>query len=133
MNSITEKELAMAKSNSLNDINQFLNDYVSAVDKNFDLAAQDTAKEAAKVLKQVSPADTGSYAKGWTWKKVNGRYIVYNKTDYQLTHLLEYGHDVVAYGKKIGRAPAKPHIKQVEEWMGDYLIKKLEELNKNEH
>lgn len=126
-------ESAMAKNNSLTALNQFLNDYVQAVDKNVDTAAQDTAKQATKVLKQVSPADSGSYAKGWTWKKVNGRYIVYNRTDYQLTHLLEYGHDVVAYGKKVGHVSAKPHIKQVEEWMDEYMINKLEELNSNEH
>lgn len=119
----------MAKNNSLTDLNQFLNDYVTSVDKNVDLAAQDTAKEAVKALKWTSPADSGSYAKGWTYKKVNGRYIVYNKTDYQLTHLLEYGHDVVAYGKKVGHVAAKPHIKDVEDSLEGYMIKKLEELN----
>lgn len=124
-----EKESVMAKNNSLNDLNTFLNDYVSAVDKNVDLAAKDTAEEAAKALKYTSPALTGHYAKGWTWKKVNGHYIVYNKTDYQLTHLLEYGHDVVAYGKKVGHVAAQPHIKEVEDMLEGYMTKKLEELN----
>ena len=119
--------------NSLNDLNTFLNAYVQAVDKDTDLAAKEAAQTATKYLKSVSPTKTGSYAKGWTWKKVNGTYIVHNRTDYQLTHLLEKGHDIVAYGKKVGHVSAKPHIKDAEELAASTFEKELKEKIENEH
>lgn len=119
--------------NSLNDLNTFLNAYVQAVDKDADLAAKEAAQTATNYLKSVSPANTGHYAKGWTYKKVNGAYIVHNKTDYQLTHLLEHGHDLVAWGKKVGHVNAKPHIKTAEELATETFEKELKEKIENEH
>lgn len=119
--------------NSLNDLNNFLNAYVKAVDKDADLAAKEAAQTATNYLKSVSPASTGHYAKGWTYKKVNGTYIVHNKTDYQLTHLLEHGHDLVAWGKKVGHVNAKPHIKAAEELATETFEKELKEKIENEH
>ena len=40
--------------------------------------------------------------------------IVHNKTDYQLTHLLENGHVIRNKKGTYGRAPAHPHIKPIE-------------------
>ena len=50
-------------------------------------------------LHEVSPKRTfgkqhGRYARGWSWRKINDEYVVYNATDWQLTHLLEDGHDI---------------------------------------
>lgn len=56
------------------------------------------SRETVKTLKARSPVGkTGSYAKGWSHKaKKTGTYklteTVYNRTDYQLTHLLEKSH-----------------------------------------
>ena len=65
---------------------------------------------------------TGRYRKGWRAEisKTRGGCIgtVYNATDYQLTHLLEHGHDVKTskYGPVIGQASAFPHISGVNDW-----------------
>ena len=49
--------------------------------------------------------------------------IIHNRTDYQLTHLLEKGHILKRGGRTLGRVPAKVHIAPVEE----RAIKNLEE------
>lgn len=76
----------------------------------------DVAKKEVDELKANSPKLTGSYRKGWTKKQTYSdgrtkRNTVHNRTDYQLTHLLEYGH-ASRYG---GRVRAIEHIKPVEE------------------
>ena len=54
------------------------------------------SRQAVKAIKASAPAG-GSYAKGWTHKAQKGGAFklsetVYNRTDYQLTHLLEKPH-----------------------------------------
>ena len=66
-------------------------------------------RQTAKALKGSAPAG-GSYAKGWSHKvKKGGVYklsdTVYNRTDYQLTHLLEKPHATGRY--KGGKYPKK--------------------------
>lgn len=56
-------------------------------------AARDTRRE----LKATSPVNQGRYAKGWSNKaqkagRFNLNQTVYNRTDYQLIHLLEKPH-----------------------------------------
>lgn len=114
-------------------INGILNDFVSAVSKDTDLAAEEAAKATVQHLKATSPQDKGSYAKSWTADKVKGSWVVHNKKHYQLTHLLEQGHDVVAWGKKVGHAKAYPHIKEAEELANQYFTDLLEKKINNEH
>lgn len=83
-------------------------------------------KEAVSELKQTSPRKRGSYAKGWTSRKDKigkNRYSVkiHNKTDYQLTHLLEFGH-ATRNGR---RTKAIPHIRPVEEKYSQKYEKEL--------
>ncbi|WP_416808700.1 HK97 gp10 family phage protein [Bacillus thuringiensis] len=56
---------------------------------------------------------SGRYLKGWTKRKVGKSVYIHNKTDYQLTHLLEDGHAMVNGGRVLGT----PHIGPVEEWI----------------
>ena len=107
-------------------INNVLAQYTSDVNKTVDEVMQNNAKEAQKALMWNSPARSGRYAKSWAVKKEKGRYIVYNKKP-GLTHLLENGHDIIRDGRKIGHAPAQPHIKPVEEMITDKIVKELEE------
>lgn len=76
----------------------------------------EVAKEAVDTLKKSSPKLTGSYRKGWRKKQSYAdertkRNTVYNETDYQLTHLLEYGHA----SRNGGRVRAIQHIAPVKQ------------------
>jgi hypothetical protein len=89
-----------------------------------DTAAEKTAEEAVKKLKKTSPKNKRAkrgkkYKNGWKYKKTSEGMTVYNE-QYQLTHLLEHGHDVVINGVvKKKRAEAQPHIAPVEAWAQD--------------
>ena len=116
-------------------VNKILQEYASDVDKTVLEVEEQVAKEAVKKLKSTSPraAKNGGhrhYADDWgvdnASKKKYARFIVKNK-QYQLTHLLEKGHDVVSHGKKTGHAAAQPHIKPVEEWCKTEVEKRLKE------
>ena len=85
------------------------------------------AKECVQRLRNTSPRKTGSYAKGWGTKKQGEMdVIVHNRTDYQLTHLLENGHVVRNKKGTYGRAPAHKHIAPVEEWANNELPLEIE-------
>lgn len=67
-----------------------------------------------------------SYAKGWRLKQDKlrkNRYSVkiHNKTDYQLTHLLEFVHAT----RNGGRTKAQPHIRPTEEKYSKKFEKEL--------
>ena len=85
------------------------------VDGATDRAITQTAKESAQKLKNTSPKRTGDYAKGWRVKK-RGKHdqIVYNATNYQLTHLLENGHVIRNKKGTYGRTTGDHHISDVE-------------------
>ena len=75
------------------------------------------SKESVSKLRNTSPKKTGSYAKGWAAKKEGEMdVVVHNRTDYQLTHLLENGHVVRNKKGTYGRTSGKKHIKPVEDW-----------------
>ena len=94
---------------------KILDDSLEAVKENSDSIFENAAEASVDILHQVSPKDSGQYARCWTYKRyTNGKlvgYVVYNATDYQLTHLLEYGH-ALWNGRK--RVRPQRHIKPVE-------------------
>lgn len=105
-------------------IEDILDDYVEEVQDATDKAIKEVARQSVKTLKATSPTKTGDYAKGWATKKVDGGLVVYNKTDWQLTHLLENGHVVKPSPKhpnKMSRVAPRKHIKPVEEWASNEL------------
>lgn len=82
------------------------------------------ANEAVKELREESPKLTGDYKKGWRKTKrfenaSKVKFSVNNKTDYQLTHLLENGRA----NRNGGRTQPVKHIKKVD----DIVREKLEE------
>lgn len=113
--------------NSFVQINTILAQYTNNVDATVDSTIQSTAKEGVAKLKATSPPDgkRGKYAKSWAVKKTKGTHTIYNKQP-GLTHLLENGHDVIRNGQKIGEAKPHPHIKDVDDWLGDEIIARLE-------
>lgn len=87
---------------------------------------REVAKECRQDLFNTSPEKTGSYKKGWTASvqyenERDIRVVIHNKTDYQLTHLLEYGHKGPG-GVAKGSAPAFKHIQPAEEKAAAKLV-----------
>lgn len=112
----------MVRINQLqNEIMRQLNIYTNDVKEKIKGTREELGKEAVSELKATSPEQTGSYKKGWRLKKEKGSVIIHNKTDYQLTHLLEKGHANV----NGGRTPARPHIAPVEEKIVDKYINQV--------
>lgn len=105
--------------------------------ENVDKAAQKEARAGAKTLRSTSPVRhdgyarkhaPGSYAESWTSKSDGGgvgasKYVIYNKSHYQLAHLLEFGHIIAQTGD---RSKAIPHIAPVNESVSSNFVKAVE-------
>lgn len=82
---------------------------------------------AKETVKEASPELTGDYKKGWTVKEAydgpnDRRVIIHNRTDYQLTHLLEYGF----VGRDGKRVEGQPHIADAQLKAEQYFEKRVE-------
>lgn len=97
---------------------------------------EETAAAAAESLRRGGPyrERTGTYTKDWTHDQRSSRtsvitglngYSVYNKKYYQLTHLLEKGHQLRKGGRKVGNVKAFEHIAPVNETLGDLAVSKI--------
>lgn len=111
------------------EINSILVEYGDHASKCLVEVIPDVAKNATKQLKatNVYKRKTGRYNKGWTAstdvRRTEVKSVVHNRTDYQLSHLLEFGH-AKANG---GRTKAFPHIAQVNDWVQEEVVKKIKE------
>lgn len=108
-----------------------LSSYSKDVREATNKAIEKTARQSVRKLKDTSPKKTGDYAKGWTTKKErshDGIYTVtvHNKTDYQLTHLLENGHVIRNKKGVYGRTNGTKHIAPVEQWASSELPLEIE-------
>ena len=81
------------------EIEKALKAYAYDVAEDIDIAKNEVSKEFKTNVTKDSPEETGSYQKGWRIKKFKKSNIIYNKTDYQLTHLLEHGHIKINGGR----------------------------------
>lgn len=117
----------MAKTGSVTaQMTELLDEINKDVERSAKTNIQSVAKESVQQLKNTSPVKTGSYAKGWSVKRLSDMdVVVHNRTDYQLTHLLENGHVIRNSKGTYGRAPAHKHIKPVEEWAIDELPRRI--------
>ncbi len=103
----------MASVNDLSaQINQALQIYGTFVNGEVLEIAKEVATDAAKELTTAGRFKdrTGDYRKGWEAIKTDRSWVVRNRTDYQLTHLLEKGHAK----RNGGRTRKFVHIKPVE-------------------
>jgi hypothetical protein len=103
--------------------------YSKMVKEDFEKAKKETAKNLVQDLKATSPENRPRYKKGWAIKKVKDSLVVHNKTDYQLTHLLEKGHVKRGGG---GRVPAHVHIRPAEEKNMAEFLQKVEKAINND-
>ena len=109
-------------------IQQELAAYSQEITDGIKADCKQVAKECRAEIKQNSPELTGDYKKGWQVKtnfesRDDIRLTVHNKTDYQLTHLLENGHAGKG-GTAEGSAPPHPHIAPAEQHAAEKLVDK---------
>jgi hypothetical protein len=115
----------VASINSVADeIARELHRYSHLVEEEVEVAKEEVAEELVTTLKaSQNTKKTGRYNKGWRIKKQGNKLIVHNKTDYQLTHLLEKGHAKSGGG----RVPAKVHIRPAEQRAITNYLEKVEQ------
>ena len=108
----------MSKTDSVTiQMKELLDEINKEIEQAVDAALLDVPKATAQLLRSTSPKGSPhlrGYAEGWTTKKGRGEVIVYNKTNWQLTHLLEDGHVVRNKKGTYGRARAIKHIEPAE-------------------
>lgn len=121
------------------EIMKTLNNYQEDIQEEVEQSVDQVTKEALQELKRVSFEKFKNkfnrdkpYYKGWTSKisqRGHTKYhkVIWNKTNYQLTHLLEFGHRV--WNAK--DAAAKPHIKDVEEKYNQEFVDLVERRIRN--
>ena len=111
-----------------NRVTQILKEYGNVSKKQVNEIAKNVAQRGAQKLRLTTTGEfknvTGDYRRGWRAKKVKGKWIVHNITDYQLTHLLEDGHN--RKGKPY--AKAYPHIKDVEKELIEEYDREIREI-----
>ncbi|HAN44596.1 MAG TPA: hypothetical protein DCP97_04305 [Ruminococcaceae bacterium] len=107
-----------------------LSQFKDGVAEQVKAACTDVSNDMTDKIKASSPVGKGKtrgkYKRGWRVKKMfedkdNIRYKIYNATDYQLTHLLEFGHAKTNGGRVEGR----PHIRPNEEWAKKELAERI--------
>lgn len=106
------------------EISKALSEYTQEVTEELEEAKKDVAKETVRILKKTSPKHTGDYARGWSQKQVGGVRVVFNRTNYQLTHLLEKGHAK----RGGGRVSGTPHIEPAEEKAINEFVDRVEKV-----
>ena len=108
-----------------------LADYSRDITEGLKKDIREVAKETVADAKENSPRRTGKYAKGWHAKDAyesseDLRVAVHNRTDYQLTHLLENGHACKnGTGRVFPKVKAYPHIEQAEQKAAEKLGQKV--------
>lgn len=101
-------------------LKSYFEEYVEDIEEDVKESVNEITKKAKKELITTSPRDKKNrkdkYYRGWAIKvsknqKNKYHKVIYNKSNYQLTHLLEFGHAT----RNGGRTKAIPHIRPVEE------------------
>lgn len=107
-------------------LRKMLQQYGEDVFKLSEESAKTAARQSVKELKATSAVGaTGRYARGWSHKALRGGVlsyteIIYNRTDYQLTHLLEHAHPT-GYG---GQYPKRrDHTGEIAKVEAEYNVK----------
>ncbi|MEG0764321.1 MAG: HK97 gp10 family phage protein [Oscillospiraceae bacterium] len=120
-------------------ISKELSQYSQDVTDNLKKGIKKVTKECCQEIIRNSPIRSGTYKEGWTTKlnyegREDIRMTVHNKTNYQLTHLLEFGHAIVkekgkgkgkGKGKVEGRVDGHPHIGPAEKNASEKLQKRV--------
>ena len=121
---------SMAEFDLTTELSTLLSQYSNEVAEDVKRVCRDVSTEMTDSIIRDSPKrpKLGSkYSKGWKVKveyedNNNIRLRTYNATNYQLTHLLEYGHAK----RGGGRVEGKPHIAPNEDKAKRDLVERIE-------
>ena len=107
-----------------------LAEYNDEVLKTTDQCAKNAARQTSSEIKSTSPVKTGQYARGWSRRSIKDgawgtRQVVYNRTDYQLIHLLEKPHGTGGGGHYPKNVDYTGTIERIED---KYMDKFMEEV-----
>lgn len=117
-------------------IEEELENWKDELEAAMEIGFKETAEAAAGLLQRGGPYKerTGQYTSSWDVCQRSFRdssikgligYSVYNRDHYQLTHLLEKGHQIKKGGRAVGKAKAFVHIAPVSDTIYDLAIKKI--------
>lgn len=118
---------------------EMLQVYTAEVGEEIKKRALKICKEAKNRLRQTAPINKHSrgphYAKSWKVKVVyqnryESRVTVYN-SKYQVSHLLENGHQLRQGGRLVGHVEARPHVAPVQQWTEETFLRECEEVLKS--
>lgn len=115
----------MARKSAINideEIEKIVSQYVGNANAAILRSAKKAAAAAAKELRSESPKRTGAYADDWTYTTRGDHVVVYNRKHYQLTHLLENGHQLRAGGRTLGSVAPQIHIAPVARRAGETFL-----------
>ena len=120
----------MSKNDIGKEIIRELKKYTKEVDEDVKEIIFSEGKNAVKRLRQVSPKETGEYQKGWSIKKTKESqskvsYVIYNKNNPGLTHLLENGHAKINGGRVMGIKHISPVRNQLNNTLKEKIISRL--------
>ena len=123
------------RNSSILDIKEILDEYSTDIQEAITEEAQIVAKKGVEKLKNTSPKKTGSYRRGWRVKTTKGvnyvESVIYNATNWQLTHLLEKPHAIRNKYGTWGTSTPKVHIEPVEKECISEYQKNVENIIKN--
>ena len=107
------------------DIRHILGVFGKEIDSSVSEAIKEEAPKIVKEIKEKSPKKSGDYSEDWTSKLTDNRFAtnltVYNKSHYQLNHLLEFGHELW----QGGRTKANPFMANVQKDAEDRIVKRV--------
>ena len=94
------------------------------------------ADKTVNIVKTNSPKGRrGKYAQGWRVlannTKLGYEAVVWNETDWQLTHLLENGHLIVNKRGGVGWASSHPHIQKSYDSIKSQYVNAMENVKVN--
>lgn len=113
---------------------EILRDYRDLTDEEVEQVVKKTANTVKRAIRQEAPRDTEKYEKSWSTKKTTSKrhktaVTIYSRDRYQLTHLLENGHELKDHnGNKIGDVKEIPHITPATENAEKELMYQLRKL-----